>query len=336
MSLSFRILPVHSNAAGGTRKFHAAAATMTTTKSTTTTRLYYFSYPDDTWSADYGGKKKSPVERQELQDLERARAAFEAQLDEDEQHHQHHQYAMHHPKGLVGHHAAGSTSSSSSNSIQKKAKQEKGENHLLTNAGRRLRELEMELLASLADSDAGIEELIHLWTTERDEEASTYLLAMQSAASECSAGLVQEEAALRQMSERYPAWAEPYSRLATLLYYKGEAREAIEMAEKAVDLKPWHFEALHIAVLLSQQIQENDDDDNDDSAAAASTTTIHPKRAQRLARKALPDLTDRRGRQVWVERAVAQAAQQLREAEQRTRYAQRSRQCVFREEDIWQ
>jgi len=329
MSLSFRILLAYSNAAGGTRRFAAAAAATTTTKTTTPTRLYYFSYPDDTWSGDYGGKK------QELQDLERARAAFEAQLDDDKQdhpHHEHHQYAMHQPKGFLGHHAAGTSSSSS---FQKKAQQEKGENHLLTNAGRRLRELEMELLESLTDSDAGIEELIHLWTTERDEEASTHLLAMQSAASECSAGLVQEEAALRQMSERYPAWAEPYSRLATLLYYKGEAREAIEMAEKAVDLKPWHFEALHIAVLLSQQIQENDDDDSV-AAAAATPTFIHQKRAQRLARKALPDLKDRQGRKVWVERAVAQAAQQLREAEKVTRYAQRSRQCVFREEDIWQ
>jgi len=233
--------------------------------------------------------------------VERARAAFEALLERQ-------QFSTN-PNAFINH----------SQQQQIPAAKEKPEHELLTNSSRRLRELEIELLKSLTTSDAAIDELIHLWTTERDEEASIYLLTMQSA---CSAGLVQEEEALRRMSERYPAWAEPYARLATLLFYKGRAEEAVAMAEKAVDLKPWHFEALQIAQLLSQ------------------TDFPLQHRAQRLARKAIPKLSDPYpARKMWVDRAVAQALQQYREAEQSTREQhtqQKDRQCIFREEDIWQ
>ena len=94
------------------------------------------------------------------------------------------------------------------------------------------------------------------------------------------------------------------------------------MAERAVDLKPWHFEALQIAVLLSQE----------------PSPVRH--RAQRLARKALPKLSDPYpARKMWVERAVAQAQQQFREAEKMTQEQhriQKDRQYFFRKEDIWQ
>ena len=199
---------------------------------------------------------------------------------------------------------------------------------LLTSSSRRLRELEIELLASLSTSDAAIEELVHLWTTERDAAASACLLAMQSAASECSDGLVLEEAALRLMSEHYPEWAEPYARLATLLLYQGRVAEAVTMAERTVDLKPWHFEALQLAVLLSQQQQQQQ----------KQSSNTH-QRAKRLARRALPKLSDSVARHVWVDRAVAQAQQQFREAEISTRELnnrQKLRQYIFRREDIWQ
>ena len=140
-------------------------------------QLHYFSYPGD----EFGSDPRRPIDM-ELQELERARAAFEALLERQQ---------------------------------QKQQQDEKPEHIMLTNSGRRLRELEIELLKSLATSDGAIDELIHLWTTERDEEASIYILAMQSA-SECSAGLVEEEEALRRMSKQYLAWAEPYARLATL------------------------------------------------------------------------------------------------------------------------
>ena len=281
--------------------------------SRSTTQLYYFNFPDE--GKDPYGR---PLEM-EMQDLENARAAFEALVSRQhsrslQQQQQQQGFAINNNiNNCLGQSPLFGTNSPSFAKADEKL--------LLTNSGRRLRELELELIESLTTSDAAVEELIHLWTTERDSETSTYIIAMQSASSECSAGLVQEEAALRLMSEQYPAWAEPYARLATLLYYKGRVKEAVAMAERAVDLKPWHFEALQIAVLLSQQ----------------PSTVQH--RARRLARRALPKLSDTVARHVWVGRAMAQAHQQFREAEKVTQEQhnrQRQRQYIFREDDIWQ
>ena len=281
----------------------------------TSTRLFYFNFPDK--GKDPSGR---PIEM-ELQELENARASFEALVSRQHSRSLQQQQqgnAIDTNKNCL---AQSPLLGASSTSLSQDADDVPQQLLLLTNSGRRLRELELELIESLATSDAAIEELIHLWTTERDAETSTYILAMQSVSSECSAGLVQEEAALRLMLEQYPAWAEPYARLATLLFFKGDLQQAVTMAERAVDLKPWHFEALQIAVLLSQQ----------------PSTMQH--RARRLARRALPKLSDTVARHVWVDRAMAQARQQFREAEKLTQEQnnrQRQRHYIFRENDIWQ
>jgi hypothetical protein len=153
----------------------------------------------------------------------------------------------------------------------------------------------------LADSDEAVEQLIHLRTTERDEKAAADLHAMQD---HCSAGLVDEEAKLIRMCLEYPGWAEPYSRLTSLLYVLGRTAEDVDIAEHSLKLKPWHFEVLQMTILLSRH--ENSDN-------------ITKTRARRLAQQSMPELDeDVEGRKKWVARALTQAAQQLEEAEAAT------------------
>lgn len=120
---------------------------------------------------------------------------------------------------------------------------------LLTSAGRRFREVEMQLLQSLVDSDAALDQLVHLWTTERDGVAANDMLRMQQ---HCSDGLIMEEVRLWEITRESPGWAEPFARLATLLYCKGPAyyERASEMAHRCLELKPWHFEALNLLVQI--------------------------------------------------------------------------------------
>jgi hypothetical protein len=200
---------------------------------------------------------------------------------------------------------------------------------LLTSAGRRLRELEIQLLESLRDNDDGVDQLVHLWTTERNAESAHALLQMQTNDQPCSVGLVQEEAALAELCRSYPGWAEPWSRLATLLFYKGIPRwsDALSAAEEAIRIKPWHFEALNVCSLILAQMDHPENPSvifgDDDSVEDLR------RRCYRLSRLALPKLGTHtkdhlEARQVWVARAVATAQHQLQCAEQYTTARKRS------------
>jgi hypothetical protein len=192
---------------------------------------------------------------------------------------------------------------------------------LLTNAARRFRELELTLLEALRDSDEAVEELIHLWTTERHELAAHALLSLQSGRYECSDGLVAEEVALTALCRTHPGWAEPWTRLATLLCYKGRMADALSAAEEAASVKPWHFEALNVGALVltwvNQQQQQQQYQPSSDFVEEASPDLV--TRATRLARQRLPPLSPSNGhaaRRAWVDRAVALATSQLQCAEQ--------------------
>jgi hypothetical protein len=214
-------------------------------------------------------------------------------------------------------------------------KEEEEDVLLLTSAGRRLRELEIQLLESLRDSDGGIDQLVHLWTTERSTESAHALLQMQTSERPCSAGLVQEEAALAELCRRHPGWAEPWSRLATLLFYKGIPRwsDALSAAEEAIRIKPWHFEALNVCRLILQQMDQPENPDvifgDDDTVADLR------RRCQRLSRLALPPLPDD-ARHVWVARAVATAHYQVRCAEDARRTTTMVLPRDDDEESVWQ
>jgi hypothetical protein len=251
--------------------------------------------------------------------------------------------------------AAPDTYSTTSNNEDDIEDDESHHHLLLTTAGRRLRELEIQLLESLRDSDEGIDPLVHLWTTERNAEASHALLQMQSSNQICSEGLVQEEANLAALCRNYPGWAEPWSRLATLLFYKGVVRwsDALSAAEEAIRIKPWHFEALNVCTLIQTQMNHPDNPSvifgDDDSVAdlrrrchrlsrlslpklsrpttgeSSSSPYDYPKPSSSSSSSFSPSADALEARHVWVARAVATAQHQLQCAEQYTAAFRRRR-----------
>jgi hypothetical protein len=193
---------------------------------------------------------------------------------------------------------------------------------ILTTGGRRRRQLEMDLVASLSDSDDAADELVNLWMHETgDRQAAAVMAAMQE---ECSPGLVREERDLLNMIAEYPSWAEPRLRLAFVYYFQERFEESTNMAKKAVICKPWHFEASRLLVVLSgQQIM-----------LGRKTTPQALLEAHEQALPTLkPNLSDgesnagRSGRVVlkrrkaWVDQALEDAAYQWKEAEKATQHA---------------
>lgn len=134
--------------------------------------------------------------------------------------------------------------------------------------------------------------------------------------------MIEQEAALEALCREHPGWAEPWSRLATLLYYKGRFEDSLSAAEEAASIKPWHFEALNVCELILSKDNNNNcilsidsvaDCDTDVNEIAVRTANAK-SRAVRLARKALPKLDPRdqnRARHFWVDRAVTQARCQM-------------------------
>jgi len=188
----------------------------------------------------------------------------------------------------------------------------------LTESSRQRRQFEMKLLASLEDSDEAVEELVALWMLERGEEAFGALKQMEQV---CSPGLVEEENMLRGLLDEFGVhWAEPVSRLAALLYFKGNSAESMQWCEVALAVKPWHFEAVHTHVLNA--LREND-----------------LPTAVRWQRKALPPLnrdTNNKARRAWAKRAVSDARESMAKAEAVAEEMKRGKNAIMKESEIWQ
>lgn len=167
----------------------------------------------------------------------------------------------------------------------------------LTSSSQRRRQVEMQLLESLRDSDDAVDELMNLWMVERDAESAQQLVEMEEW---CSEGLVEEEEALRGMIDDYGLdWPEPASRLAALLYFKGNSLESMQWAERALQVKPWHFETMHIQVL--------------------NCLRVYPEGVYKFARQGLPPLrpsTGNAARGKWVDQALIDAQEALQQAAQ--------------------
>ena len=187
----------------------------------------------------------------------------------------------------------------------------------LTEKSRERRELELSLLQSLESSDDGIEELMSLWMVERGPEAAQELQSMETL---CSPGLVEEERILRNLMHEYGIhWAEPVSRLASLLYFKGNSAESKEWCEIALAVKPWHFEVVHTCVLNALR-------SNDLGAAV------------RWQRRALPGLNptnNHKRRKAWVARAVKDAQNSLQKAKKAARESKPEQRSKWSNE-VWQ
>jgi hypothetical protein len=192
---------------------------------------------------------------------------------------------------------------------------------ILTTGARRRRQVEMDLVASLADSDDAADELVNLWMYETgDSEAAAVMAAMQES---CSQGLVREENDLLAICAHYPIWAEPRVRLAFVYYFQERFEDSYAMAREAVQCKPWHFEARRLLVLLSgQQLMLGQ------QASPQALLEAH-KHALPALRTDVSDGEASAGhgkqkllkrRRAWVARALGQAEQEWKESEKATQH----------------
>jgi hypothetical protein len=192
----------------------------------------------------------------------------------------------------------------------------------LTANSQRLKKMEIELLVALTDSDDAIDPLVELWESERADSVQE-LRAMEVGT--CSPGLFHEEEQLRAMIQRYEKdWVEPMSRLALLLFTKGRLEEAIDLTRQVLDVKPWHFEAGQLLVVML--LRKSD-----------YKGAVHAARTYSLP--ALNDNTNNKRRAAWVEQKVRQAQEMFRQAQAATVAAAQDdpiEECPLEEEFCWQ
>lgn len=176
-------------------------------------------------------------------------------------------------------------------------------------AARYRRQLELELLRRLEDSDSPVNELVHLWTYATTAENGQILDEMSHV---CSPGMLAERRQLETMIANHPDWVEPRVRLAVLLFYKGLTDESYGVAQVAFEKQPYHFELVPILVLNC--LRRND-----------------LAQAVRWARRGLPTLRgttkSARRRSRWVEAAVEFVLDRIqleKEAEERRQSSYRS------------
>jgi hypothetical protein len=171
--------------------------------------------------------------------------------------------------------------------------------HLLTNAGRKRRKLEIQLLQSLVQGDDAIDELMSLWIHECPCKVSSTDSIKFMSSEEATCTLEEAESTLRHIIADCPIelWPEPGARLAYVLFQLGQYTECERYIQAVLQAKPWHFEMLQMQMMLQLSFHGNR------SAAIVA------------ARQGLPALTSRR-RSVWVQHAVRQAKRKLRNLEE--------------------
>lgn len=167
--------------------------------------------------------------------------------------------------------------------------------HILTSHAERIKEMELHLLDCLQDSDDAIDTLVSLWMGEHGEEAAAALNDMQY---ECSRGLVVEEQILRSMIAHFSDenWVEPMSRLAVLLFTRGQYDEATHWCYRVLDAKPWHFETTQLLIVTWLR-REN-----------------YPMAVRTARQYALPNLNDKtqhKRRRAWVQQNRDRLQQEL-------------------------
>ena len=174
--------------------------------------------------------------------------------------------------------------------------QEQREPPIFTSHAERMMEMELHLVECLQDSDDAIDTLVNLWMGEHGEEAAGIFYDMQYT---CSDGLIVEERILRSMIDHFDGWVEPMSRLAVLLFTRGQYEEATYWCNQVLDTKPWHFETTQLLIAIWLR-REN-----------------YPMAVRTARRFAIPNLNDKtnhKARRAWVQRNTARLQQVLQTA----------------------
>eukprot|EP00320_Phaeocystis_rex_P006868 CAMPEP_0119091124 /NCGR_PEP_ID=MMETSP1178-20130426/155236_1 /TAXON_ID=33656 /ORGANISM="unid sp, Strain CCMP2000" /LENGTH=235 /DNA_ID=CAMNT_0007074601 /DNA_START=10 /DNA_END=717 /DNA_ORIENTATION=+ len=143
---------------------------------------------------------------------------------------------------------------------------------------------ERELLAELAGAshEEALSSIWQHWFCEEGEAQGGYLKAAGGNA-----------AALQDMMEQYPDWAEPANRLATLRYMEGDFEESIDLCLRVLRMKPWHFGAGSGIVMCYARLAEQ---------APVLRRGALVAEANRWAAEAMPQ--PGRERDVWVARML--------------------------------
>jgi hypothetical protein len=172
----------------------------------------------------------------------------------------------------------------------------------LTTIERERRQVEIQLLAQLAEGDETVTDIWTLWFGERGSEAAKKLVRAEELTNESPTLWKQAEDILRDLIQEYGVyWVEPLNRLSTLYYMQGRLDEAETLCKIVLAVKPWHFGALSGIVMVY--------------AAQADSEKARMWAASRLPTFA-PTGPNRR-RIAWAETAVASAQESLDIAEKR-------------------
>lgn len=175
--------------------------------------------------------------------------------------------------------------------------------HLLTNAGRKRREIEIRLLQSLQYSDDAIDELMSLWIHECPSQIVNIDILQFMSSQDSSCTVQEAKMILRNIIHDCPisVWSEPGARLAYILFLQEQYAECEECVQSVLSVKPWHFEMIHLQILLELTYHHN------------------MSRAIYIARHlGLPPLHHTKHRYRWVQNATRQAQDLLQQLESYT------------------
>ena len=173
---------------------------------------------------------------------------------------------------------------------------------------------EIQFLKQLEISDESTSELWNLWYSERGQTALTKLQKTDSLMGDPTSW--QEcETRLIDLIDTYGVYfIEPVNRLATLYYLQGKFMESYQLCRVILQIKPWHFGALSGIVQVCIGM-------GDRNAARVWAQKRLPNIA---AGTGFPPFTEKDmpvnpRRTEWVEKAVQQAKDRMKQAKERTR-----------------
>lgn len=118
---------------------------------------------------------------------------------------------------------------------------------------------ERRLLASLTEawpaSELAQSKLWQHWYNEEGDAAREKIERAEELSEE------DNGAALIELIQAYPQWAEPVNGLATLRYIRGDFEESITLCHRVLKIKPWHFGAQSGLVMCHQNLGNMEESD---------------------------------------------------------------------------
>ena len=110
-----------------------------------------------------------------------------------------------------------------------------------------------------ADSDVVVPQLWNVWCSEKGMDAKREIKQCGSWINSGDPDLLERaNDRVKVLSEKFPNWAEPYNRMATIQFRLENYEAAQDIYKKALDLKPWHLGALN-GMLMCHHVRGDQD-----------------------------------------------------------------------------